>query len=50
MATSQSQFLKASIAYLIILLFLSPPPSEFCTDEDNSVIRLAMDTLRYSKK
>ncbi len=28
----------------------SPPPSEFCTDEDNSVIRSAMDALRYSKK
>ncbi len=27
-----------------------PPPSEFCTDEDNSVIRSAMDALRYSKK
>ncbi len=28
----------------------SPPPSEFCTDKDNSVIRSAMDALRYSKK
>jgi hypothetical protein len=28
----------------------SPPPSEFCTDEDNSVNRSAMDALRYSKK
>jgi hypothetical protein len=24
--------------------------SEFCTDEDNSVIKSAMDALRYSKK
>jgi hypothetical protein len=31
-------------------LSLSLPPSEFCTDEDNSVIRSAMDALRYSKK
>jgi hypothetical protein len=28
----------------------SPLPSEFCTDEDNSVNRSAMDALRYSKK
>jgi hypothetical protein len=28
----------------------SPPLSEFCTDEDNSVNRSAMDALRYSKK
>ncbi len=27
----------------------SPSPSEFCTDEDNSVNRSAMDALRYSK-
>jgi hypothetical protein len=26
---------------------LSPPLPEFCTDEDNSVIRSAMDALRY---
>jgi hypothetical protein len=28
----------------------SPPPSEFCTDEDNSVFRSAMDAWRYLKK
>ncbi len=28
----------------------SPPLSEFCTDEYNSVIRSAMDALRNSKK
>ncbi len=28
---------------------LSPLPSEFCTDEDNSVIRSVMDAARYSK-
>ncbi len=27
----------------------SPPPSELFTDEDNSVIRSAMDALRYLK-
>jgi len=27
-----------------------PQPSEFCTDEKNSLIRSAMDALRYSKK
>ncbi len=27
-------------------LSLSPPPSEFCNDENNSVIRSAMDALR----
>jgi hypothetical protein len=27
-----------------------PPPSEFCNDENNSVIRSAMDALRNSKK
>jgi hypothetical protein len=32
------------------LLPLSPPPSKFCNDEDNSVIRSAMDALRNSKK
>jgi hypothetical protein len=32
------------------LLSLSPPPSEFCNDENNSVIRSAMDALRNSKK
>jgi hypothetical protein len=31
-------------------LSLSPPPSEFCNDENNSVIRSAMDALRNSKK
>jgi hypothetical protein len=29
---------------------LSPPPSEFCIDEKNIVIRSAMDALRNSKK
>ncbi len=29
---------------------LSPPPSEFCNDENYSIIRSAMDALRYSKK
>ncbi len=29
---------------------LSPPSSEFCNDENNSVIRSAMDALRNSKK
>jgi hypothetical protein len=28
----------------------SPPPSEFCSDKDNSVNRSAMDALRYLKK
>jgi len=28
----------------------SPPPSEFCKDENNSVIRSAMDALRNAKK
>ncbi len=28
----------------------SPPPSEFCNDEDNSVNRSVMDALRNSKK
>jgi hypothetical protein len=28
----------------------SPQPSEFCNDENNSVIRSAMNTLRNSKK
>ncbi len=34
------------------LSLLSPSqwPSEFCTDEDNTVNRSAMDALRYSKK
>jgi hypothetical protein len=32
------------------LLSPSPQPSEFCNDENNSVIRLAMDALRNSKK
>jgi hypothetical protein len=50
---------QASIADLITLLFRplqnsppsqSPPLSEFCTDEDDSVIRSAIDVLRYSKK
>ncbi len=31
-------------------LSLSPPPSEFCNDKNYSVIRSAMDALRYSKK
>jgi hypothetical protein len=31
-------------------LLPSPPPSEFCNDEANSVIRLAIDALRNSKK
>jgi hypothetical protein len=31
-------------------LSLSPPPSEFCNHEKNSVIRSAMDALRNSKK
>jgi hypothetical protein len=31
-------------------LSLSPPPSEFCNDENYSVIRSAMDALRDSKK
>jgi hypothetical protein len=31
-------------------LWLSPPPSELCNDENNSVIRSAMDALRNSKK
>ncbi len=40
------------MADLIKLLFssLSPPPSEFCIDEDNSVVRSAIDALRYSKR
>ncbi len=29
---------------------LSPPSSQSCTDEDNSVNRSTMDALRYSKK
>ena len=28
----------------------SPPPSEFCNDEENSVNISAMDAMRYSKK
>jgi hypothetical protein len=32
------------------LLSPSPLPSEFCNDENNSVIRSAMDALRNSKK
>jgi hypothetical protein len=32
------------------LLSPSPPPSEFCNDENNKVIRSAMDALRNSKK
>jgi hypothetical protein len=28
----------------------SPPPSEFCNDENNNVIGSAMDALRHSKK
>ena len=28
----------------------SPPSAEFCTNEDNSVSRSAMDAFRYSKK
>ncbi len=32
------------------LLSPSPPPSEFCNDENNRVIRSAMDALRNSKK
>jgi hypothetical protein len=28
----------------------SPVPSEFCNDDNNSVIRSAMDALRNSKK
>ncbi len=31
-------------------LSLSPPPSEFCNDEKNSVIRSAMDALKNAKK
>jgi hypothetical protein len=31
-------------------LLLSPPPSELCNDENNNVIRSAMDALRNSKK
>jgi hypothetical protein len=31
-------------------LSLSPPPSEVCNHEKNSVIRSAMDALRNSKK
>ncbi len=31
-------------------LWLLPPPSELCNDENNSVIRSAMDVLRNSKK
>ncbi len=31
-------------------LSLLPPPSEFCNDEKNSVIRSAMDALRNLKK
>jgi hypothetical protein len=29
---------------------LLPPPSEFCIDEDNSVIRSAIDAWRNKKK
>ncbi len=32
------------------LLSLSPPPSKFCNDENNSVIRSAMDALSNSQK
>ncbi len=31
-------------------LSLSPPPSEFCNDENNNVIRSAIDALRNSQK
>jgi hypothetical protein len=31
-------------------LSLSPPPSEFCNDENNSVVRSAMGALRNSQK
>ncbi len=40
----------APLVNQLLPLSLSPPPSELCNDENNSVIRSAMDALRNSKK
>jgi hypothetical protein len=40
-----SEMVKIGTAQLLPLSPL-PPPSEFCNDENNSVIRSAMDALR----
>jgi len=46
----QYKTLKAVAKATAAIVLLSPPPSEFCIDEKNIVIRSAMDALRNSKK